>query len=418
MVPLSTENRSAPATPSPPDGWQLTPAAAFPAAAVMRELRAMEHRAAAPALEHPMWRRARPWLLIFAAWTVFGIFTANQSYLFYAVTFSREIPWRDLYAVSLASVWMWALFTPLLVWLARRFRVERNRKRNIAAHIAAAFGIAIIDVALDLLVQPLISSVDRGDYLSRFLYQIDLNLISYSVVVGFTHASDYYNLYRERRLRAAELANQLTLAQLQMLRMQLQPHFLFNTLHAIAELVHEDPDTADRMIGRLGDLLRLSLETTGEQEVPLRRELELLGAYLEIEQTRFRDRLTIDMRIAPATLDARVPNLLLQPLVENAIRHGTGSRASAGRVEISTNIKEERLWIEIRDDGVGIDPTIPAREGVGLRNTRERMQQLYGDEQTFALENARGGGAVARLSLPYRLAPMTAPTHLDQPQRA
>ncbi|HUF25427.1 MAG TPA: histidine kinase, partial [Gemmatimonadaceae bacterium] len=253
---------------------------------------------------------------------------------------------------------------------------------------------------------PLLSSFfDRGGYLTRFIFQLDLNLFSYFIIVAATHAVDYYRLYRERRVRAAELANQLTSAQLQVLKMQLQPHFLFNTLNAIAELVHEDAEAADRMITRLGDLLRLSLDRSGEQEVPLRQELDFLGAYLEIEQTRFRDRLSIEMDIAPETLDASVPNLLLQPLVENAIKHGTSACAARGRITITATLRGGELRIEIRDNGRGLPHPAVLREGVGLRNTRARLVQLYGDHHGFSLRNSTDGGAVVAIEIPYRPAP-------------
>jgi LytS/YehU family sensor histidine kinase len=187
-----------------------------------------------------------------------------------------------------------------------------------------------------------------------------------------------------------------------MLKMQLQPHFLFNTLHAIAELVHEDPRAADRMVAGLGSLLRISLESAGRQMVTLREELEFLEAYLAIEQVRFRERLSVAVEIDPHALDARVPHLLLQPLVENAIRHGVAPRMAAGRVTVSARRENGRVEIEIADNGRGLPNGTPRAEGVGLRNTRARLEQLYGNEFRLELANGPAGGAVARLALPYQ----------------
>ena len=180
----------------------------------------------------------------------------------------------------------------------------------------------------------------------------------------------YYSRYREGELRTAQLSAQLAQAQLQALRAQLHPHFLFNTLNAISTLVHKDPDIADRMIARLSDLLRLTLENIGVQEVRLAQELEFLERYLEIERMRFPDRLQVRMHIAPETLDAWAPYLILQPIVENAIRHGIAPRSTPGTVEIRADCKNDRLILEVRDDGPGISPDRNLKDGVGISSTR------------------------------------------------
>ena len=205
------------------------------------------------------------------------------------------------------------------------------------------------------------------------------------------------------RLRAARLEARLAEAELEALRARLHPHFLFNTLHAISTLMHRDVEAADRMLADLSDLLRLSLGTHTGQAVPLQQELDVLEHYLKIEQTRFQDRLTVQMTIDPATLDAQVPSLILQPLVENAIRHGIAPRAGAGRVEILARCDHRRLHLEVRDDGCGLPPAEHGRpqEGPGLANTRARLRQLYGAAQRFELAPAPGGGAVASLEIPF-----------------
>jgi len=218
-------------------------------------------------------------------------------------------------------------------------------------------------------------------------------------------AIEYYRQFRLRELKASQLEAQLAVAQLEVLKMQLQPHFLFNTLHAISALMYRDVGSADRMVTRLSDFLRLTLDSAGVQEVTLKREMEYLDKYLEIEQVRFGDRLEVRRAIDPATLDLLVPNLVLQPLVENAVRHGIAPRASGGRIEVTSRVHEGTLTIEVLDDGPGAGAI---REGVGLSNTRARLEQLYGADARLEIGNAPAGGFSARLTLPARTEPLNA----------
>jgi LytS/YehU family sensor histidine kinase len=192
---------------------------------------------------------------------------------------------------------------------------------------------------------------------------------------------------------------------LQALKMQLHPHFLFNALHSISALVHSDPDAADKMIARLGDFLRLTLDTAAAQEVPLRQEIEFLNCYLEIERIRFRDRLTTSLDVDPQALECRVPNLVLQPIVENAIRHGVAPRSAPGRVEVHAERRGGALRLQVRDNGRGLpaDGVCATKGGgVGLSNTRARLQQLYGGAFVFEIENDPAGGVVVTLEIPFR----------------
>jgi two-component system LytT family sensor kinase len=364
---------------------------------------------AVPRASLPTLRRAVPrwwwWAALIGAWTLFGIFSANQTYLYVASTGRKvEASWRQLYLLSLTSAWMWTLYTPLVVWLARRVRIERPRwMSRLLVHLAIAIALHTADVWLDHLRFPLLTDYPPRPFLPQFLFQFDINVFTYFVIVAAAHAVDYYHLSRERRLRAERLQAQLTSAQLEVLKMQLQPHFLFNTLNTISELVHEDSDAADRMITRLGDLLRLSLDNAGRQEVALKQELEFLQAYLEIETTRFEDRLSIHLDVEPDTLDARVPNLVLQPLVENAIHHGIASSSAPGRVDIIARRMDGRLELEVRDSGTGLRGAPAPREGVGLRNTRARLQQLYGADHRFELRGGATGGVIVNISFPFRV---------------
>jgi sensor histidine kinase YesM len=198
----------------------------------------------------------------------------------------------------------------------------------------------------------------------------------------------------------------LTLAQLEALKMQLHPHFLFNTLHSISALVHRDPDAADRMIARLGDFLRLTLENSGAAEVSLQKELEFLTCYLEIERVRFQDRLTTSVEVEPSALDSPVPNLILQPIVENALRHGVAQSSAPGRVEISAKRENGSLRIRVRDNGPGLNRVTGSREafkeGVGLSNTRARLEQLYGESHRFEMSDAPDGGLLVTMVIPAR----------------
>lgn len=188
--------------------------------------------------------------------------------------------------------------------------------------------------------------------------------------------------------------------------MQLQPHFLFNTLHSVSALIHKDPVSADRMIARLGDFLRLTLENAGTQEVSLQEELEFLKCYLEIERVRFRERLTVQMNIEPQTLNARLPNLILQPIVENAIKHGIAPRTKPGRIEIEARRFNGILHVQITDNGPGLPANGGSgrivKGGVGLANTEARLQQLYGSDHRLDLANTSKGGLTVILEIPFK----------------
>jgi LytS/YehU family sensor histidine kinase len=241
-------------------------------------------------------------------------------------------------------------------------------------------------------------------------------VINYFIIIGIQYGISYYWQYQERaqqalqlELNASELQRQLVHAQLGALKMQLQPHFLYNTLNAIMVLVRQQKgNQAEEMLARLSDLLRCVLEDVEAQEVPLRRELEYLRLYLSIEQVRFPDRLRAEISADTAILDAAVPQMGLQPIVENAIRHGIGQSSSAGRIQIQADRVTNRLVIKVTDDGPGlVDETLSQSAGIGLRNTRERLRQLYGEGATLSVENGERGGAVVTMALPYHLAPGT-----------
>ena len=348
------------------------------------------------------------WFLFLLCWTALALVFASQSYIYGLIT-GEDKDWSRVFSWTLADWYLWAALSPAIFWLANRFRFERETwKTALAVHFAAAALFSLAHVLFQSVVQcvTLWSRVGgdsmTGVYTFLLTKKFHLNLLTYAAIVGVSHAAFYYRRYHER---TAQLAR----ARLHSLQMQLQPHFLFNTLNTISELVHHDPRAADRTIARLGDLLRLSLETENQPEVSLQQELEFLQKYLEIEKTRFHDRLSVDFEIAPETLDARVPSMILQPLVENALRHGIAARPGAGRIVIRAARFDEMLEIKISDDGAGVENFKAARvrEGIGLSNTRARLRQLYGENQKLILENSSGGGLEVTLQIPFRHSKLT-----------
>ena len=343
------------------------------------------------------------WAAYLLSWTVIGLFFASQTYLAYK--YSGGNPHLGvILKFSLSEWYIWALLAPGVIALARKLSLERGRRaRNLAIHAVASVCVAFAHWALNNLCRHYALGFPGSVSLA---YTFHSNLVTYWVLVGVTCGYDYYVRYRRGELHAAQLSGQLAQAQLQALRTQLHPHFLFNTLNGIATLVHSDPDAADQMIARLSALLRLTLEGIGVQEVPLARELEFLKSYLEIEKVRFGDRLTVEMQIAPEMMGARIPYLISQPLVENAIRHGIAPRAQPGRIEIRAASENGLLVLEVRDNGPGLAAAseFSLRQGMGLSNTRTRLEKLYGERQRFEMKNGINGGFVVSLSIPFQSA--------------
>jgi two-component sensor histidine kinase len=352
------------------------------------------------------------WSIIAGFWIAVGVLSAVQ---FYYTLLGENVPvnGQKVFAVQAAQWFLWIPFSGVILWLGWRFPFERKHwVARLLVHLAASAVLACIHVALYALVIALLEPFPwRTDYAFAGIFWgqlrsiFDLDFLIYWGVLGAGVAFTYYQKYREGELHAVALQAQLAQAQLQALKMQLHPHFLFNTLNAIAALVRKNENLqATDMIAGLSDLLRLALENAGAQEVSLRQELEFLERYLAIEQIRFGDRLRVQMQIAPETLAARVPNLILQPLVENAIRHGVASRSSAGTIAIRATRDIGVLHLQIADDGPGFSAAAQSSAGVGLTNTRARLQRLYGTSQKLVLENAKHGGAVVTLGIPFALA--------------
>jgi signal transduction histidine kinase len=349
----------------------------------------------------------------FAIWTLFGLFFTSQAYLAQTY-FGRGLSFGDALMRWMSCAYAWALLTPLVVRLGRHFPIDRQRWRAaLAVHLPASLAFSLAAMLLFSLaeqaLQPSGQFLTRDAFAKLFAAGLNIDLLIYATLVGALYAAEHYRCYRERELIAAELQAALAHAELSALRAQLHPHFLFNTLNSIGILMEEDARAARKMLVHLGDLLRTLLKAERTEEVSLREELALLESYLEIERVRFHDRLQVNVRVDPEVLDARVPDLLLQPLVENAIKHGVVPRPAGGRVEILVQRQDARLRLEVRDDGPGLDPLRAAQaaggSGVGLANTRVRLEKLYGDRQQFELKRGEPHGLCVVLTLPFRLQP-------------
>ena len=361
---------------------------------------------------HPRrWRLSSFWWLVTAFW----LFIALASALEMALLQSTNI--RQALVVALVRLMPWIILTPLVVWVSSAYTLERSTwKRSLWVHLAVCMlSLGIVGVfAYFSPPAPLLSRRDpaelsRGNREPRETAFVVLRRITYQLpvfwgLVGVAHAVRFYERAKAREQREAELESRLTQARLQALRMQLNPHFLFNTLNSIASLIHEQPQ-AEEMIEALSDLLRLTLSDSERQEVTVREELHFLDRYLLIEQTRFGDRLNIEKQIDVASLEAVVPMLILQPLVENAVKHGIEARIAPGLIRITVEHLGGMLRLVVSDNGRGLGPGGEAtlKEGVGLSNTRARLHELYGSNGSLVLAPGKTGGLSAEIRLPWRL---------------
>ena len=353
-----------------------------------------------------------PWRLILGVGAGYGLLTSAQQHLSSALS-GRPYPWWMSFALQMPIAAAWALATPGILWLGRRFPLPARRwPLHAAVHLTACLSfVFLLDlgavwywphlVPLQPGAKPLLARAAR-----LFVVWIFSDGLLYWTILAVSSAADHYRRFRERELTASQLETQLARADLQGLKMQLHPHFLFNALHTIGSLVRTgDRDNAVKVTAGLGDLLRRMLDGAAQQEVPLKQELDFIRSYLDIEQIRFRDRLQVSFQVDPEVLDARVPHLILQPLVENAIRHGIAPHLFAGQVSVGARKVNGRLQLVVRDDGPGVGDGDAARPGIGLSNSRARLARLYGEDFALEVSNLPQGGLQARIELPFHLAP-------------
>jgi hypothetical protein len=358
---------------------------------------------------------SRELLLIFAFWTFIATLSAvNRALDPRGFGFQLSSTAGPI-ALEYIESWIWAVITPGVFLLTQRFPIDRSRWGRVAVLLLIGIAIAIgVDLIMDLARigilagvpsrRPRVFSPANAILRLRFVNQ----LIVYLAVLIAGYARNFYlrDLTRQREAvvleaRASELQAQLSAARLDALRMQLNPHFLFNTLHAVSALVERDPSGVRKMIARLSELLRHTIEARGADEVPLRDELEFLRRYIEIMEIRFQGRLTVTVNAGDRALDALVPNLILQPIVENALEHGASRASGRGEVTIDAKVDGDDLVVTVQDNGPGLQSN---DEGVGLSNTKARLDQLYGDPASLTLASPSAGGVLATLRLPYHTA--------------
>lgn len=393
------------------------------------------------------------WTLALGLWVLLVLAFAGQ------LVFARSVGWTQAVKISLRDWLSWLLLAPAVAWLALRFPLERRKLYfTFPVHVVGCAATLFITEGINRFLEPVLRpsaatgsefrpppfreppdggppdlgpppgrperpgprrfapdefpperpfapppEARRPNFINNVVMRGRFNGPVYWIIVSMVHALTYYRRSQERERKAAELEGRLAQARLQALRMQLHPHFLFNTLHAISTLVYKDPKGADEMIANLSELLRATLDTSDQQEIRLRKELDLLERYLEIQQVRFGDRLRIEKQVDPQTLDASVPTLILQPLVENAIKHGIEPRPGPGEIVIGAHRSGTALQLSVRDNGNGVEGH-PARDGsgIGLSNTRARLEQLYGKEAKLTLSRPSNGGCSVELELPFR----------------
>jgi two-component system LytT family sensor kinase len=351
-----------------------------------------------------------PIRVIFSVATALGFFSSFAVFYFVSTFTDKPAAFGLLLWLNLGYWYSWVILAPAILWLTARFPFDRRSwKLAVPVHIAGVVVATSTHVVLAC-AQRMGTYWFIGESMDTWLHEMqemlilnfDWEMMTYWTIVGVGTALKYMHEARARELNAALLETRLVEARLHTLQRQMQPHFLFNTLNTISALMHRDVEAADAMIARLSDLLRMSLQRVGVQEVPLKEELDFLSKYLEIEQTRFRDRLTVVFDVQADTLHALVPNLLLQPLVENAIRHGIGPRPTPGQIAVRARTNGAMLELDVQDNGVGLSAArlTDFNRGVGLSNTRSRLDHLYGSLHRFEFRQPAEGGLLVCIAIP------------------
>ena len=345
---------------------------------------------------------SRDILIYTAVWTLLGLFSFAD---WLASASSRPVhrPWLPVFGSTMLDYYTTGLATPVYVWLVRRFPIVAPRiGRTVLLYVAVMAACVVLKWIVDI---PLQNALFHKNFTLLFVLVNDSFgvVLSQLIFVVLLIAIEWYRAARQAEVRASALAAQLSSAQLDALRSQLDPHFLFNTLNSISALMHRDVRAADTMLARLSDMLRMTLDSTSAQEVPLRAELETTRLYLDIMDARFGDRLSWRFEIGDALLDERVPSFLLQPLVENVVRHGIGESNRRTTIGVGAEAAGDVLTLRIADDGRGLPPDAALTEGIGLRNTRRRLEELYGASARLEVTSRDGGGTEVIVTIPRRV---------------
>lgn len=362
-------------------------------------------------------------LLIFAVWVFVAIlFTVKHSMS--AATFGREFSVSQYFTTQFVSCMCWVFLTLAIIWFAERFLPENKEfYQKLTAVILFGIVIVLLQTAYQAVFLPMTGMEKKWGiaitfwetYRNMFIHNWLLSSTLYLMTLGIVLVARFYRKYQKREVISSKLEANLNRARLQVLQMQLHPHFLFNTHNAITELIHKEPHTAEKMLTNLSDLLRMSLDRMEIDEICLQKELEFVEKYIEIEQMRFQERLCFKLNIAPETLDAIVPNMILQPLIENAVKHGITPSKKGGTIKINSYIKNKFLHLEVSDDGVGL----PENErdfvvkGIGLANTRAKLLHLYKDNQSFEINKDNVKGFSVLLKIPFKIEEEKPKEHLE-----
>lgn len=353
-------------------------------------------------------------VVVFLSWTLFGVFFAAQSFA-NSIYFNQPVSFNFVLILWLICGYCWMILTPLVVFLAKKFVIKSGQVgRNLFIHFIFAAIVSLLHLFLFVTFNTLIMG-SKGNPFSfteafqRLLFtNFHFDFLVYWALIGIFHLREINRRYLERERETARLAietsqleTKLAEARLEALKMQLQPHFLFNTLNSISVLMRDDVAIANKMLVQLSELLRVALKSESSQEISLKEELEFLRGYLEIEQMRFQDRLKVDFAVENETLEAQIPNLILQPIVENAIRHGIAPHAEAGKILIESKRSNGFVELSVSDNGAGLTASSKNSNGIGLKNTQERLEKLYGKEQKIELVSGENGGLQVKIKIPF-----------------
>ncbi|MBX7173010.1 MAG: histidine kinase [Pyrinomonadaceae bacterium] len=356
----------------------------------------------------------KKFIIIFLAWTLFGVFFAAQGYA-NSVFFGKPVPFSLQLSLWLICGYGWMILTPAVHFFSKKFSIKSSQiGRNLLTHLILAVFTALVHLLLFVSFTSLFAGETGNPFsfkeaFARLLFtNFHFDFLVYWALIGIFHLREINRRFVERERETARLAletsqleTRLAEARLEALKMQIQPHFLFNTLNSISVLMRDDVITANKMLIRLSELLRTALKSESSQTISLQEELEFLRGYLEIEQMRFQDRLTVDFAIENETLSAKIPNLLLQPLVENAIRHGISKRAERGKILIESKRNNGFIELCISDNGAGLGSSGNSNNGIGLKNTKERLEKLYGEKQKFEMISGEKEGLQVKIKIPY-----------------